>query len=148
MTIPISDLFRAYRLELRLGLFVTAVIAAFGLQKFLNLRFAAKAAKWPSVRSRIENVFLDVGNNRRDIPHAVLAYSYAIGDSYYSGEIRLWAGGQNVEDLEKTIIGQPISIQYNPQHPEISIFLKHKVRGWDVVKDERLSVWSWLDDLF
>jgi len=74
----------------------------------------------------------------------VLAYAYSIGDSYYSGQKRLWAGQVSLESVEKEMVGQQISVHYNPEKREISIFLKHKVRGWLVVSDRRTSLWSWL----
>ena len=101
--------------------------------------------------SKVENVFVDVlnlGPNRIPRTHAVLAYAYLVCDSAYSGEIRLHVGEAAVDVLNKELVGQSLSIQYNPEKPEISIFLKHKLRGWSVVvKDRRLSLAAWIDSL-
>jgi hypothetical protein len=149
MTISLREFFRNYRLELGLGLFAAAVFAAFFFLKLQRVRFAGRAAKWPAVRATVENVFLDVENDYTGgATHAVLGYGYSIADSFYSGQIRLWVGGPSLEPLQKAMVGQRISVQYDPQHPEISIFLIHKVHGWDVVKDGRLSAWYWIDGLF
>jgi hypothetical protein len=80
-----------------------------------------------------------------DVTHTVLAYAYSIGDSYYSGQIRLDASEGSMESVEKEMVGHKLSIHYNPTKPEISIFLKHKVRGRLVVPDRRTSLWSWFD---
>jgi hypothetical protein len=50
-----------------------------------------------------------------------------------------------MESVEKEMVGHKLSIHYNPTKPQISIFLKHKVRGWLVVPDRRTSLWSWFD---
>lgn len=130
--------------ELAVGLFVVAALGALALWKNW---FASRAEAWPIIEARIENVFLDAssrGPNRRDVTHTVLAYAYSIGGSYYSGQIRLWAGERSLESAEQEMVGQHVSVPYNPRRPETSIFLKHKVRGWMVVADRRISVWSWM----
>ena len=102
---------------------------------------------WPITEARIENVFLDVssrGPNDRDVTHTVLAHAYSIGGSYYSGQIRLSAGERSLELVEKEMVGQHVSIHYNPREPKTSIFLKPKVRGWLVVADRRISILSWI----
>jgi hypothetical protein len=133
--------------ELLVG-FVVAV--ALGILAVLKGRFASKAGTWPTVAAKIENVFLDVTNrgpNHIPFTHAVLAYAYSVGDGYYSGEIRLLAGEGSLDSLDKELVGGQIAVQYDPNRPEVSVFLKHKVRGWLVVKDRRLSLWAWLDNL-
>jgi hypothetical protein len=137
----------AHQIEVYLGLIAASVI---GVVALLKSRFAAKADRWPTVAGRIENVFVDVlnqGPNRIPRTHAVLAYAYTVGDSVYSGEIRLRVGEAAVDDLDKELVGQSLLIQYNPEKPEVSIFLKHKFRGWLVVKDRRLSLGAWIDNL-
>src|SRR5882672_10722869 len=114
--------------------------AVIGVAALLKRRFAAKANAWPTVMARIENVFVDVlnrGPNRIPRAHAVLAYAYSVGDSVYSGEIRLQVGEAAVDGLEKELVGQSLSIQYDPEEPAVSVFLKHKLRGRLVVRDRR-----------
>lgn len=53
-------------------------------------------------------------------------------------------GEVSLESLEKEMIGEQVSVHYNPQKPEISIFLKHEISGWLVVADRRISIWAWL----
>jgi len=123
------------------------VAGSLGIIALWKRWFASKAERWPLIDARIENVFLDVssrGPNHRDVTHTVLAYAYSIGGSYYSGQIRLWAPESNLELVGKEMVGQHVSIHYDPQKPESSIFLKHKVRGWQVVADRRISIWSWM----
>jgi hypothetical protein len=142
-----DDIFRAHRLEFCLGLFVVAVLAVIAL---LKRRFASAATAWPTVPAKIENVFLDGssrGPNRNPETHAVLAYAYSVSESCYSGEVRLWASGLSLDLLERELIGQQITIQYNPRNPQVSIFLKHKIRGWLVVKDRRLSLLAWFENI-
>jgi hypothetical protein len=137
----------AHRIEVCLGLIAAAVI---GIVALLKKRFATKADAWPTVTAKIENVFVDVlnqGPNRIPRTHAALAYAYSVRDAAYSGEIRLHVGETAVDVLNKELVGQSLSIQYNPEKPEISIFLKHKLRGWSVVKDHRLSLAAWIDNL-
>jgi hypothetical protein len=137
----------AHKIEAWLGLF--AAVAA-GIAALLKRRFAAGVEKWPTATAKIENVFVDVlnqGPNRIPSTHAVLAYAYSARDSVYSGEIRLQVGEAAVDDLNKELVGQSLSIQYNPQKPEVSIFLKHKLRGRLVMKDRRLSLAAWIDNL-
>jgi hypothetical protein len=137
----------AREIEVWLSAIVAVVI---GIAVLPKRRFAAKVEKWPSVTAKIENVFVDVlnqGPNRIPRSHAVLAYAYSVRDSVYSGAIRLQVGEAAVDDLNKELVGQSLSIQYNPQKPEASIFLKHKLRGWLVVKDRRLSLAAWIDNL-
>jgi hypothetical protein len=137
----------AHRIELWLGLIATAVV---GIAALMKRRFAAKAEMWPTITAKIENVFVDVlnqGPNRIPMTHAVVAYAYSVRDSAYSGEIRLRVGEAAVDVLNKELVGQSLSIQYNPEKPEISIFLTHKLRGWSVVKDRRLSLAAWIDNL-
>jgi hypothetical protein len=132
------------RTELVIGLVLVTIL---GLLLLSKKRFAAKAETWPVTEARVENVFLDVssrGPNRVEQTHTVLAYAYAIGDSYYSGQITLWAGQVSLESVEKEMVGRQISVHYNPEKPEISIFLKREVLGRLVVTDRRLSLWSWL----
>jgi Protein of unknown function (DUF3592) len=139
--------FVAHEIEVYLGLTAAAVI---GVVVLLKKRFAARANTWPTVTARIENVFVDElnkGPNRIPITHAVLAYAYSVGNSMYSGEIRLRASEAVVDVLDKELVGQALSIQYDPAKPEVSIFLKHKLRGWLVVKDSRLSLSAWIDNL-
>jgi Protein of unknown function (DUF3592) len=129
---------------LAIGLLVVGLLGIIALWK---KRFAGRAEMWPIIDARVENVFLDVssrGPNRRDVTHTVLAYAYSIGGSYYSGQIGLWAGERGLEAVEKEMVGQNVSVHYNPRKPDISIFLKHKVRGWMVVADRRISIWSWM----
>ena len=78
--------------------------------------------------------------------NAVLAYSYSIGDAYYSGEIKLAADDSRVETIERELIGQQVQVHYNPKKPAKSIFLKHSVKGWAVVDDARISLLSALDN--
>jgi hypothetical protein len=129
-------------------LLVAAAIAlAVGVLAVAKRRFTARAGSWPTVAAKVENVFLDVlsrGLNRAEETHAVLAYSYSIGDAYCSREIRLWAGESSLESLDKEMVGQKVSVHYNPRKPDVSIFLGRDVKGWDVVHDRRTSVWSWL----
>jgi hypothetical protein len=130
--------------ELAIGLVVVAILGILVLWKNW---FATKAKTWPVIEARIENVLLDVssrGPNRVDRTHTVLAYAYSIRDSYYSGQIRLWVGQVSLESVEKEMVGEQISVHYNPQKPEISIFLEREVLGRLVVTDRRLSLWSWL----
>jgi hypothetical protein len=130
--------------ELAIGL---AMVAILGMLAVWKKRFATKAEAWPTIATKIENVFLDVsrgGPNRSDVTHTVLAYSYSINDTYYSGQIRLSAGEVSLESVEKEMIRKQVSVHYNPQKPEISIFLKHEISGWLVVADRRISIWSWL----
>ncbi len=85
---------------------------------------ASTGPSWPTIAAKIENIFLDVsrgGPNRSDVTHTVLAYSYSINDTYYSGQIRLSAGEVSLESVEKEMIGEQVSVHYNPQKPEISI---------------------------
>jgi hypothetical protein len=132
------------RTELAIGLVVVAIVGIIVLRKKW---FATKAETWPMIEARVENVFLDLstrGPSRVEQTHTVLAYAYSIGDSYYSGQIRLWAGQVSLDSVEKEMVSLQISVHYNPEKPEISIYLKHKVSGWLVVADRRTSLWSWL----
>ena len=143
----LGDIFRAHRLEFYLGLFVLAVVTVIAL---LKRKFASAAATWPVVIAKIENVFLDSssrGPNRNAETHVVLAYSYSVGESCYSGEVRLWASESSLESVERELIGQQITVRYNPLKPQVAIFLKHKLRGWLVVQDRRLSLCGWFENL-
>jgi hypothetical protein len=137
----------AHEIEVWLSLIAAAMAVIAALVK---RRFTAKVETWPAATARIENVLVDVlnrGPNRIPRTHAVLAYAYSVRDSMYSGEIRLQVGEAAVDVLNKELVGQSLSIQYNPEKPEISIFLKHKLRGRLVVKDRRLSLAAWIDNL-
>jgi hypothetical protein len=128
--------------QLAIGLITVAILGILALWK---KRFAGKAEAWPTTIAKIENVFVDVssrGPNHRDVTHTVLAYAYSIGDSYYSGQIRLSAGEASLGSVEKELIGEQVSVHYTPDKPEMSIFLKHEVGGWPVVADRRISIWS------
>jgi hypothetical protein len=130
---------------LAVGLVLAAILVIVALWM---KRFASRAGAWPPIDAKIENVFLDVssrGPNRRVVTHTVLAYGYSVGGSYYSGQIRLLAGEASLESVDKEMVGQHVSVHYNPEKPEVSIFLKHKVRGWFVAADRRISLLSWLD---
>jgi hypothetical protein len=140
---------QAHRIE---GFAVFAAATALGLLAVLKRRFAVRAATWPAVRAKIENVFLDASNSHGNpVSNAVLAYSYSVRDSFYSGQITLSAGESSLVSVREGMIGQQISVQYDPGRPEVSIFTKHKVRGWLVERDRRLSLWTsierWLDNL-
>jgi hypothetical protein len=76
-----------------------------------------------------------------------LAYAYSVGDGYYSGEIRLHAGEASLDSLDKELVGAQITVQYDPERPEISVFLVDEVSRRPVVKDRRLSLWAWFDNL-
>lgn len=80
-------------------------------------QLAMKAETWPTVAAKIENVFLDVETHgtkfRYQIMHAALAYSYSVGESFFSGEIELQAGYHSVEKLEAELIGQQVLVHYN-----------------------------------
>ena len=133
------------RTEAAIGLLAAASLGVLALRK---RHFASKAATWPTVVAKVENVFLDVssrGPNRRDVTHTVLGYAYSVGDSYYSGQIRLSVGEISLEFVEKEMVGKTILVHYDPDEPQVSIFLKHKVRGWLVVADRRISLWTWLE---
>ncbi len=130
MRFLLPEVVRAHVPELVSGLAILAVFSAMALRK---RRFVARAAKWPSARARIENVFVDADNDRTRSTHAVLAYGYSVDGSCYSGEIRLLAGGSSVEFLTDEMVGKEISVHYNPEHPGVSVFTRHKVRGWNVV---------------
>ena len=141
------DFVRAHLVESYMCLIAGAALAFIA---FLKWRFATKAADWPAIAAKIENVFVDVlarGPNRSPTTFAVLAYEYSVGGEYYSGEIRLDAGDEAVKDAEKEFIGKELTVHYDPSKPAVSVFLKHKVRGWYVVKDRRLSLLAWLDNL-
>jgi hypothetical protein len=115
------------RIELAIGLVVVAIL---GVLVFSKKRFTAKSETWPVIEARVENVFLDVstrGPNRVEQTHTVLAYAYSIGGSYYSGQTRLWAGQVSLESVEKEMVGQRIPVHYNPEKPEISIFLNQVI---------------------
>jgi hypothetical protein len=56
-------------------------------------------------------------------------------------------GETAVEILNKEFVGKSLSIQYDPEKPEISIFLRRTLRGWSVVRDRRLSLAAWIDNL-
>jgi hypothetical protein len=144
---PFGHFLLAHRIEVWLSLIAAA---SAGVAAFVKRRFAAKAETWPTATAKIENVFVDVlnqGPNRIPRTHAVLAYAYSVRDSVYSGEIRLQVTEAAVDVLNKELVGQSISIQYNPEKAEVSIFLKHKLRGRLVVKDRRLSLAAWIDNL-
>jgi len=148
-----KDSAREYLQAHRIEVFVAfAAATALGLLAVLKRRVAVRTAIWPTVRAKIENIFLDASNSHRNpVTNAVLAYSYSIRDSFYSGQITLSAGESSLESLREEMIGQQISVQYDPGRPEVSIFTRHKVRGWLVERDPRLSVWRlielWLDKL-
>jgi len=79
--------------ELAVGLSIVAALGTFALWKKW---FASRAAGWPIVAARIENVFIvsstrGIKGPRYEATNAVLAYSYSIGDAFYSGEIKLTA---------------------------------------------------------
>ena len=127
-----------------------AIAVALAVLALLKGRFAAKAATWPTVAAKIENIFLDVtdrGPNHIPYTHAVLAYAYSVGDGYYSGKIRLLAGEASLDSLDKELVGAQITVQYDPERPVVSVFLVDEVSGWPVVKDRRLSLWAWFDNL-
>lgn len=130
------------------ALLALASATAFVALTLVKKRFAKRAASWPGVQANIENIFLDVSERRT---HAILAYSYTVGGSNYSGQIRLTAGEWSLDTLDKEIVGQKISVRYDPHKPEVSVFSKHRVRGWYVERDSRLSAWTsietWLDKL-
>ncbi len=134
------------RTEQVIGVLAAVSLGALALRK---RHFASKAAEWPTVAAKIENVFLDVfsrGSDRRDVTHTVLGFAYSVGDSYYSGQIRLSVGEVSLDSVEKEMVGKQILVHYNPEKPErTSIFLKHQVLGWLVVKDHRISLWSRLE---
>jgi hypothetical protein len=148
-----KDSAREYLHAHRTEVFVAfAAATALGLLAVLKRRFAVRAATWPTVRAKIENIFLDAPNSfGNPVTNAVLAYSYSVRDSVYSGQITLSAGESSLESLREEMIGQQISVQYDPRRPEVSIFTRHKVRGWLVESDRRLSVRTsierWLDNL-
>jgi Protein of unknown function (DUF3592) len=134
--------------ELAIGL---AIVSTLGILALWKKRFATKAEAWPTIAAKIENVFVvsstrGVKGPRYEVTNAVLAYSYSIGGSFFSGEIKLMADDSRVETIEKELVGQQVTVHYNPKKPKKSIFLKHRVRGWSVVEDPRISVWSWLDN--
>jgi hypothetical protein len=137
----LDEFFRSHHVSVFIGFTVAAIV---GVWVLLKSRFAAQTASWPTVSAEIENVFVDVSNRLKRVPitHAVVAYSYLVGGSYYSGQIRLVAGESSLEILVREMIGQRISIQYDSTRPEISIFRMNEVQGWDVEKDARLSVWT------
>jgi hypothetical protein len=144
---------REYLQAHRTGVFEAfAAATALGLLAVLKRRYAVRTATWPTVRAKIENIFLDAPNSLGNpVTNAVLAYSYSVRDSFYSGQITLSAGESSLESLREDMIGQHITVQYDPGRPEVSIFTRHKVRGWLVERDRRLSVWTsierWLDNL-
>jgi hypothetical protein len=128
----------------RISLFIACGAAAIlGVWSLFISRFASRVAQWPIAPARVENIFVDVSNDIR-VPrtNAVMAYSYSVGGSSYSGQIRLLAGEWSLETLTREIVGQQISIQYDPDKPEASIFRMEEVHGWGVEKDRRLSVWT------
>jgi hypothetical protein len=95
------------RTELAVGLSVVAALGAFALWKKW---FAAQAEAWPIVAARVENIFVVSSTRgikaRYEVTNAVLAYSYSIGDAFYSGEIKLTANDTKVETIEKELVGQ------------------------------------------
>jgi len=123
-------------------------LAVLGVMQIWKKKFFRKASKWPSVPARIENVFVegsDPGLRGRNVPHLVLAYSYSVGGSFYSGQIRLEVWEGDLDDITKSVVGKQISVQYDPRKPGDSVFLKHKVRGRYVVPDQRTSVSALFD---
>lgn len=111
-------------------------------------QLAMKAKTWPTIAAKIENVFIDVethgGRFRHDVTQAALAYSYTVGESFFSGEIQLQAGDRSVEKLEAELIGQQVMVHYNPRKPVVSFFLKNSVSGWSVIRDSRISFSTWI----
>ena len=145
MNIIASSPIRVDKAEVAVGV---AIVGALGMVALWKKRFLNQSESWPTTAARVENVFLEVssrGRNRREVTHTVLAYAYSISGSYYSGQIRLLADEGSLESVEKEMVGQHVLVDYNSKKPEISIFLKHKVRGWLVVADRRVSIWSWLE---
>jgi hypothetical protein len=70
--------------ELAVGLSIVAALGAFALWKKW---FASKAAAWPTVAAKIENVFIvsstrGIKGPRCEATNAVLAYSYSIGGAF------------------------------------------------------------------
>jgi Protein of unknown function (DUF3592) len=117
--------------ELAVGLSIVATLGAFALWKKW---FAGRAKKWPVVAARIENVFIvsstrGISAPRYERTNAVLAYSYSIGDAFYSGEIKLTANDTKMETIEKELVGQQLGVHYNPKNPRKSIFLKGHSKG-------------------
>ncbi len=109
---------RAHLVESYMCLAAAAVLVFLALLKW---RFAAKAARWPAVTARIENVLVDVlssGPNRSPTTLAVLAYEYSVGGEYYSGEIRLEASEEAAENAERDLIGKGLTVHYDPHEAE------------------------------
>ena len=128
--------------------FGSAIAAATAILVALKRRFAAKAHSWPSANAKIECVFVDyfrIGHSAGyEESHVVLGYVYSIDGSFYSGQAKLTAGDIFLEAVRESMVGHEITIHYDPARPEISIFLKQRVRGWDVMADPRISLSSWL----
>ena len=105
----------AHQFEICLGILAAC---ALGVMARTKSKFAAKVATWPIVTAKVENAFIDVrsrGPNQEPETHAALAYGYSVGGSYYSGEIRLWAGEGSLESLDHEVVGQDIQVHYNPE---------------------------------
>ena len=116
-------------------LFLTIAVIL-GVVALWKRSYAMRAQAWPTIAAKIENVFLNVETHgtkiRYQITHAVLAYSYSVGESFYSGEIELQAGDRVVKKLESELVGQQVMVHYNPRRPAVSLFLKSSVKGWQV----------------
>jgi hypothetical protein len=141
-------------LILLIVLFVIALLGALTLWVSSRRVFEQRAESWPTIIAKIENVYVDylpreVRSRRlRDYgaqkSNVVLAYSYSVADTYYSGKIRLDADEPYISKIEKELVGTQINIRYNPDKSEESIFLDETIQDWSVVGDYRSKPWTWL----
>jgi len=125
-----------FRIDKTNLLLVLAVVVFVATQALWKRSRIMRAKAWPNVEAKIENVFIDTETSgvkyRREETYAALAYSYSVGESFYSGEIKLLADDSKVQELEKRLIGQLVTVHYNPRNPAQSVFVHESVRGWPV----------------
>jgi hypothetical protein len=108
---------------------------------FFDLRhtFRKRASRnWPSIEATIDSSNL----GPQGLLHRVhFTYSYRINGVYYTSRFDLFAGNTiSVKELQQSVVGKKVLVQYDARHPGISFLSDKQIVGRRVLQG---PIWTY-----
>jgi len=96
----------------------------------------ANTADWLEAKATIQDAAIE--RYIRYSWYSSFAFSYAVGDEYFSGRFFLKTNLQQAEELVKTLLHQEFPVQYDPETPSAWYIAQATIAGYEIIQKESL----------
>jgi uncharacterized protein DUF3592 len=109
-----------------------AVVVATQLYEGRVDKQIAKTADWLETEATIQNAAIERLDKYTWYPG--FAFSYSVGDEYFSGKFFLEADQEQSEELVRTLRGHKFPVQYDPSDPSAWYIAEATISGYEIIQ--------------